>query len=153
MLYTVRFAHLKDKPNYKVGDIIKPKSAIGIMGNTGTSTAIHLHLDCVEGKQTERYTLGQIDEGRYKSSPRQLNYFIDSDLFRVKPFITSYYADPEYQALFKKIHHGYDVVPMNRHSTTANYIIYWNRSMNGTVVKVLDNDPGYGHCIYICFEA
>jgi len=153
MVYTVRFAHLKVKPNYKVGDKIKTGDFIGFMGNTGKSSGAHLHLDCVEGIQSSRYTQSQIEEGLYKPSPRQLNYFIDEDLFKIKPFITSYYADPEYQMVYRKVHFGYDVVPINRHSTTANYTIYWNRSMNGTVVKVLDSDPGYGNCIYICFEA
>lgn len=153
MFYTVRYAHLKDLSNYKVGDSIKPKQLIGIMGSTGQSSAAHLHIDCVEGKQSVRYTLGQIEEGVYKSSPRQLNYFIDDDLFKIQPVVTTYYADFSYQKQYKKIHHGYDVVPTNRHSTTANFNIYWNRSMKGTVTNLLNNDPGYGNCIYICFEA
>jgi len=78
---------------------------------------------------------------------------VDEELFRVKPIVTTYYADPEYYAARAKIHCGFDLVPEDRHATVEHFKIHWNRSMPGRVVKVMANDPGYGNCVMITFEA
>jgi len=149
--YTVRFAHLESTP-LKVGDIVKPDSIIGKIGNTGDSTATHLHIDCVKGLQTGRYSLLDIENNKPEPDPRQLNYFIDEKLFHIKPVITSFYCDPEYQAELRKVHFGYDLVPEDRHRTKTHYDIHWNRSINGRVVAINNDKTGYGLCVYVVFE-
>jgi hypothetical protein len=153
MIYTVRYAHLKEKPLLSLGQRIWPGDIIGEMGNTGSSTAAHLHIDCVEGLHKGRYSLQMMEDNLPLPSPRQLNYFIDGDLFKVQPEITTYYCDPEYQKHFKKVHPAYDVVPVDRHTTKAHYLIHWNRSMVGTVTAIYEDPTGYGICLYIAFEA
>ena len=154
MRYTVRFAHLAEAPLYKVGDTIIRGQSIGVMGNTGKSTGPHVHLDVVEGSHPYKYTLAEIENGNPPAArPRQALYFIDKELFGVEPVVTTHYADPDYFATFSKIHLGYDVVPEDRHSTKEHFIIHWPRSMPGKV-SWIDNDPaGYGHCIYVEFDA
>jgi len=152
MTYTVRFCHLIERPKLAVGEIVKPGDKIGTMGSSGQSTAIHLHIDCTEGKHSTAYTLAEMEQGHPAPSPRQLNHFIDADLFGIEPFITSYYADPEYQRALLKVHCGYDVVPVDRHKTTAHHVIRWNRSMPGIVTRVGLDPKGYGHHVYIAFE-
>lgn len=148
MKYTVRYAHL-ETTSLKAGDKIKTGEVVGIMGNTGQSTGAHLHIDCVFGRQSKKYTLADIERGDYESCPRQLNHFIDAELFGCKPIITTYYAEPEYMRTFKKLHLGYDVIP----SGSAHRVIKWNRSMSGSVSAILNDPAGYGNCVYITFEA
>ena len=152
MIYTARFAHLEKLPPYKVGRVILRGDKVGRMGNTGQSSAAHLHFDCVEGLQTGRYSLAMMEAGNPKPSARQANWFIDSELFGVEPFITTYYSDPAYQRLYGKDHPGYDIVPINRHDTVRNFDIHWNRSVPGRVVAIYDDLGGYGICVYIAFE-
>jgi murein DD-endopeptidase MepM/ murein hydrolase activator NlpD len=140
-------------PNFRAGDVIKRGDIIGRMGTSGQSTAIHLHIDCIDGAQIRPFKLDDITAGKYKSCKKQLDYFIDSELFGVKPFITTQYLDSAYELAFGKKHWGYDVVPIDRHDTTAHYNIHWNRSMVGRVANVVFDPTGYGHCIYIAFEA
>jgi len=153
MKYTVRFAHLDKAPSWKTGETIKSGDVIGKMGTSGQSTAAHLHTDCVHGFQDARYTLRDIEGGAPESAPRQMNLFIDDGLFKVPIVITTYYADPLYQAELNKLHLGYDVVPVNRKEPGASLLIYWNRSMVGKVLKVDDDPKGYGNCLYVGFEA
>ena len=42
----MRYYHL-DKIYVKVGDKIKKDSKLGVMGNTGTSSGVHLHIETV----------------------------------------------------------------------------------------------------------
>lgn len=153
MKYTVRFAHLEKVPAWKVGDTIKQSNIIGKMGTSGQSTAAHLHIDCVHGFNDTRYTLRDIEGGAPEPAPRQMNLFIDKDLFSETIVITTYYNDHSYMASLGKVHLGYDVVPMNRKEKDASLLIYWNRSMIGKVLKVDDDPKGYGHCLYVGFEA
>jgi hypothetical protein len=153
MKYTIRFAHLEHAPSLKAGDAVKAGDVLGEMGSSGQSTAAHLHIDCVQGYHTERYRLENIERDTPRTAnPRQMNYFIEDDLFRDKIVITTPYADPEYQRAYGKVHYGYDVVPEGRHNPGAPLLIYWNRSVPGTVLRV-DYDPaGYGNCLYVGFE-
>jgi len=145
--YTVRYAHLA-QALVKVGQALKEGDLIGIMGNTGQSYGAHLHIDCVRGRQTKKYTLSEIESGKYISEPKQLNYFIDEKLFGSKPVVTTPYCDYDYQRLFRKLHFGYDVIP-----SSADWHIRWNRSKIGIVSAILDDPAGYGNCVYITFEA
>jgi len=153
MKYTVRFAHLEKPPELKVGDRVKNGDIIGVMGTSGQSTATHLHIDCVRGSHNKKYQLYEMDDGDLIPAPKQLLYFIDRDLFGIDPFITTPYAELDYFKSRAKVHHGFDVVPVNRKTTRENYRIRWNRSMVGNVSLVVDDPSGYGHCIYITFEA
>lgn len=147
MKYTVRYAHLA-QAFVNVGQAIKEGDLIGLMGNTGQSYGAHLHIDCVRGRHTKKYTLAEIESGKYISEPKQLNYFIDEKLFGSKPKITTYYCEPDYMRDFHKLHFGYDVIP-----SSADWHIKWNRSKIGSVSAILNDPTGYGNCIYITFEA
>ncbi len=151
MKYTIRFAHLKEKPNLKVNQIITSGNPIGTMGSTGQSTANHVHIDCIEFFNPAVYHLSDINKGLLTSAPEQLNHFIDKDLFKTDILITTYYNDPEYMGVFKKLHPGYDVVPENRHKTNKNHVLNWNRSCNGIILAV-GFDKHYGNYINIGFE-
>jgi hypothetical protein len=153
MIYTIRYAHLKEKPNLQLGQRIYPREIIGTMGNSGSSMGAHLHIDCVEGLHKGRYSLQMMEEGTPLPAPRQLNYFIDSELFGIRPEITTFYCDFEYQRIYKKIHPAYDLVPIDRHTTNEHHKIKWNRSMIGNVVAIYSDLTGYGNCLYISFEA
>jgi len=149
--YTVRFAHLSERPPLEVGHTVTRGQIIGTMGNTGASTAAHLHIDCVNGEQSGRYSLAMMEAGDPNPAPRQLNYFIDGELFGILPEITTFYCDPEYQRILKKIHPAYDIVPMDRHLTSAHYGIHWNRSIPGRVTAIYDATGGDGICMSIYF--
>jgi hypothetical protein len=153
MIYTVRYAHLAERPLFPVGKIIRRGDVVGTMGSTGKSTGAHLHIDCVEGMHTSRYTLADIEKGKPLPAARQLNLFIDKELFDIKPEITTYYCDYRYQIAFGKIHPAYDLVPIDRNVTKQHHNIRWNRSMPGRVTHILDDPAGYGHCLYIAFDA
>lgn len=150
--YTVRFAHLAETA-LKVGDRLLYSMRVGIMGNSGSEkTGIHLHIDCTEGENTFRYGLADIMRGRPRPNKKQLDYFIDVDLFHFRPIVTTGYLDEEYKKLFGKEHPAYDVVPEDRHQTRDHFAIYWNRTRAGTVIRLDTADPGYGLCVYVCFE-
>jgi len=152
MKYTVRFAHLKDAPTLRGGDLIGRGTVVGVMGNTGASAGAHLHLDVVEGIQVGRYSLNDIANDRPKASPKQSVLFVDDELFGVEPLVTTSYADPSYYRERAKLHLAFDLVPIDRHESAAHHEIHWNRSVQGVVMKVLKDDPGYGNCIYVTFE-
>ena len=152
MKYTVRFAHL-ETIFVQPGQIVSRGQVIGKMGSTGQSTAAHLHIDCVEGEHKERYNLSMMGKGKPKPDKKQLDFFIDSELFETDIEITTGYLDPDYEILFSKPHAGYDVVPKDRKETDIHYKIHWNRSASGEVIKIMKNDPGYGKCVYVVFNA
>ena len=148
MNYTVRFCHLEFKPNWEPGQIIFRGEKIGKMGNTGKSSAAHLHVDCVRGSYEYVWSLSDMEDLVVIPAPKQLNLFIDNELFDHEILITSYYNDPNYLKLYGKTHLAYDVVPLNRRDTDDNYWIHWNRSMNGKVLSC-GWDDGYGYYINI----
>jgi hypothetical protein len=153
MTYTVRFAHLEQAPALQVGQKILRGQLLGIMGSSGQSTAPHLHLDCVEGERTDAYTLVDIEAGDPKPAPvRQALFFMDAELFNIKPVITTHYGDVDYFMTRAKVHLGFDAVPMDRHASREHFRIRWPRSMPGRVVKILDDPAGYGHCLYVSFD-
>jgi len=152
MIYTSRFAHLAET-TLRPGQIIHRGDIIGVMGNTGSGSGAHLHIDVVEGEQAGRYNLADVANGNPKPSAKQAVLFVDDELFRVAPIVTTGYADPGYYHERAKIHCAFDLVPEDRHQTTEHFRIHWNRSMPGKVVKIMENDPGYGNCVMIAFEA
>lgn len=160
MKYTIRFAHMATLPKYKKGDKINSGDVIGTMGSTGQSTANHVHTDCVEGEQCEQYKLVDLSNGNKTPSKKQLDYFIDKDLFGVNPLITTQYDDPEYRTKYGKWHKGYDVVPIDREhwesgkliGTKDHYGIHNNRSFALTVSLVGYDQNGYGNFIQLTFD-
>lgn len=148
MTYTVRFAHLAEAPHLKPGDVLRHGDKVGLMGSTGQSTGAHLHIDCAEGPHKERYSLGDMESNRVMPCPRQLNYFIDAELFGGPIKITTPYCDAEYQRERDKVHHGYDVIPSRGGIGSP---IFWNRTAEGVVLAVLD-DPSYGHMVQVGFS-
>ena len=156
MKYTVRYAHLKNLPNFKEGDLIHKNMFIGRMGSSGQSIKNHLHIDVVEGyikKLIYLEEIGYEPEKFYVPNIRQLNYFIDQKLFKIDPVITTFFYEPEYKILFKKDHPAYDVVPIDRHRSKKHYDIFGNRSKLGFVLKVDYDEKGYGNYILIGYEA
>jgi hypothetical protein len=149
MTYTVRFAHLQKKPHLAIGDRILRGDYLATCGNTGASMGRHLHIDCVEGLRPSVWTLANSEHGVVKSSPRQLNYFIDKELFGGNDFVvTTPYGDYAYQNELKKVHLAYDLIPVDGIS----WELYWNRSAQGTVIYN-EHHVNYGNCLMISFEA
>ena len=151
MKYTVRYAHLKDYPAQLKGQIMTEGDYIGTMGNTGSSSAAHLHIDCIYKYHFVMWRLFEMENGLVTSSPTQLVWFIDDKLFKTKIHITSYYFDPDYRNATGKNHPAFDVVPQNRHYTEDNFDIFWNRSYKGRVLAS-GFDLGYGNYILVGFE-
>jgi len=153
--FTVRFAHLEEPPIAMVNDVIFKGDKVGTMGSTGKSTANHLHIDLIEGLITHIVRLKEIgyeDEFSYRPNIKQLNFFIDKELFGIDPVVTTPFYDPDYERLFDIHHPGYDIVPEDRETTDKHFSIYWNRSKSGIILaKGFDN--GYGNYILIGFES
>lgn len=157
MIYTVRYAHLQNQPDLSIGSIVKHGDVIGVMGNTGQSVGAHLHIDLIEGAHPLLYRLSDIgysivDSKKYSANLRELNYFIDKDLFQFPYEITTYFGDPRYNEKFNKDHPAYDVVPTDRHTSDNHKTIYWNRSFTGYVINKGFDKNGYGNYIQIKFN-
>ena len=147
MTCTTRYAHLSARPKLTVGDTLSQGQVIGKMGNSGQSFGAHLHLDCVKGRRVDGYTLADIERGDPEPWPRQLNWFIDEDLFQAPFKVTTPYADYDYQAKYKKLHCAYDVIPLS-----GDWSIYWSRTSPGTVVRIAYMPESYGWVVYITHE-
>jgi murein DD-endopeptidase MepM/ murein hydrolase activator NlpD len=152
MKYTIRFAHMADIPNVKVGDTVTPGMLIGVMGTSGQSTAPHLHTDCIEGAVSGPYKLADIGT-KYRPAKEQLDFFIDNGLFGVFPVITTGFMDKEYRRVYGKDHPAYDVVPIDRFKTKEHFGIHWNPSFNGVASLIVYQPESYGHCLYVTFGA
>lgn len=157
MRYTAKFAHLKNLPALKEGQIIKRGEKIGHMGSTGRSSAIHLHLDLRKELHDKIWRLSDIEIDN--DHAEQTNHFIDHELFGVEPHITTFYCDPTYNDgrgnwIF---HPAYDLVPIDRHKTDKHFDVFWNRSMPGQILKIGrdfdDLSKGYGYYILIGYDA
>jgi hypothetical protein len=126
------------------------------MGSTGDSKFNHLHIDVIESLIDRIIRLEEIGyekEQSYKPNIEQLNYFIDDELFGIKPIITTYFYDPQYKKDRGKNHGAYDLVPEDRHRTEDHFSIYWNRSKTGVILKTGFDKIGYGNYILIGYEA
>lgn len=157
--YTVRYAHL-DRILVSEGDMVNPtlpwKAAtpIGVMGNTGLSTAAHLHIDVVKYWQFELWKLLDMYNGNKTPSKQELDFFVspnDDTLFKVNPIITTQYDEQEYANTYGVRHLGYDAVPENRKYTTKNFTVYWNRSFAGRVLKT-GYDNAYGNYVLVGYD-
>ena len=122
---------------------------------TLTSVNTHVHMDVVIGYQHKNWTLYDMEMEVIKADLRQLNYFIDDELFKIKPVITTPIADYAYQRDERKLHLAYDVVPADRHVTDEHYDFYWNRTKKGKVLAVVNDERerGYGNYVLIGYEA
>jgi hypothetical protein len=153
MILTARYAHLDGLPRWKVGETIHENTIIGRMGNSGQSTAAHLHFDVTRGENAGMYSLHDIESDKPAAAPiKQILYFLDDDLFIVPLVVTTAYAELDYYLQTRKVHHGFDLVPIDRRVTKDHYDIHWNRSMKGRVIRVANDPYGYGYHINIMFE-
>ncbi len=157
MIYTARYAHLKEKPNYKPDQIIEPFCKIGRMGNSGQSSATHLHFDLIQRVSPNRvYRLRELHHfiNDLPALMQQHAYFLDDGMFKTELFIPTYFGDPDYYNADDdyKFHPGYDLVPDDRHDTTEHFDIFWNRTFPGLVTNVGYDDIGYGNYITIQYE-
>ncbi len=159
MKYTVMYAHLKSI-NVKTGDLVNAKvpwknaTLIGIMGDTGLSTAAHLHLSVIEGLRFELWKLIQMYNGDLTPSKEELDFFMsenDPTLFGVAPYITVEWDDQWYIDNRNKRHLAKDGVPINRKVTDLNFTIYWNRTFGGRVLKT-GYDSAYGNYVLIGYD-
>ena len=152
--YTVRYAHLEELPSLSVGDVVHRRAIVGRMGTSGQSKNNHLHIDVIQGLINKIVRLSEIGYEKtdtYRPNIKQLNYFIDKELFNKDIVITTPYYDPEYKRVMGKDHPAYDVVPEDRHKSTEHFNIHWNRSMPGVVLGK-GSDSGYGYYILIGYE-
>ena len=157
MRYTRKFAHFENLPDLKIDQIIKRGDKIGRMGNTGKSSANHLHTDLRKGFHGKIWRLSEIeiDRDHAEKSMTFLNHY----LFGIKPHITSYYCDPTY--IDKNgnwiFHPGFDVVPIDRHKTKDHFDVFWSEGFPGQVLFVgkdfKDLSIGYGYTVLIGFDA
>ncbi len=61
MIHTARYAHLKNSPDLSVGSTVRPGQIIATMGNSGQSTAPHVHFDLIQTAALDKiYRLYQI---------------------------------------------------------------------------------------------
>lgn len=144
MYYTVRYAHLKNKPLLSIGDKVSYGDPIAVIGNTGKSYGIHLHIDLCEGNINY---IWQQKDAFIKIIPnyKELNYFIDGDLFKSNYKISTYICEFEYMNKYGILHHGYDLYPLKGN------LVYWNRNFQGTVIYN-NFDKGYGNTVMICYK-
>ncbi len=158
MIYTARYAHLKELPKWKVGDTIKPmQKGIATMGNTGQSTAAHVHFDIIRGIAPKHvYRLYEVADkiDNTEQLLRQYIYFLDNSFFGIEPEIMTYFGDPDY---FNsegnwKFHPAYDLVPTDRKKTNKHFPINWNRTRSGTVSGVGFDETGYGYYLTVQYE-
>lgn len=155
MKYTVRFAHMAELSPLKVGDSVKFGDFIGIMGTSGQSKFNHLHIDLVEGFVRKIIRLNEIGIlKKYKPCKKQLDYFKDKDLFKFKLVVTTSYLNENYEKLYGKKHHAYDLVPEDRFRSKKHFKMFFNRKkVKNTEVLYSGFDKiGYGFCVLIGFE-
>lgn len=159
MKYTVMYSHLK-RIDVDEGQSVNPKvpweaaTIIGEMGNTGLSTAAHLHIAVVKGLQFVLWRLIDMYNGNKEPVKSQLDLFIsenDSTLFGVNPYITVEWDDQWYIDNRGKRHLAKDCVPINRKETDANFNIFWNRKFAGRVLKT-GYDYAYGNYVLIGYD-
>lgn len=134
---TVKFMHLNKSLKYE-GDIIQFGELVGEYGDSGFSTAPHLHIGCIKGYH-DNFTLLEIENGKFQNDYDKLKDFINNDLFKAPYKITTEFLEEGYktkygQGLYE--HHGLDVVNLDRLKTN----FYWNQYVPGKVVKRGVND-------------
>jgi murein DD-endopeptidase MepM/ murein hydrolase activator NlpD len=146
--YTVGFSHLEKQSPLEVGSIVTPDQFLGVMGDTGASQGVHLHIDVAEGLIESRWHVRDCEARRVIICPEQIDYFIaigeDEGLFHCKPVVTHCFMSRAYELRQIKKHYGVDVVPEKIDFKN----IFWNRTKKGIV---LENgfDNGYGWYILI----
>ena len=147
MKITLRIAHQAKRPDYCLGKTFKKGDQIGQMGETGISTAAHVHIDNCRGIIKRVWKLKDAETGRVSSDPKELNRFIIPELFGGSIRVTTPYADYAYQLYRGKLHLAYDV------STDEPWPwkIYWPIEEEGCCEAVLFDDA-YGWVSLISYE-
>lgn len=155
MVYQARYAHLESIPDLKKGQKIRRNMKIGRMGDSGKSYAPHLHFDLIQDIVSKNvYRLSEIPGLIYNlpALMAQYHYFIDLEMFKYKPVITSSFGDPDYlnHGVYE-FHPAFDIVPEDRHTSSDHFDIFWNRTPVGEVTAI-GQDAGYGNFVCIYFE-
>lgn len=162
--YTAKYAHLESLPALKVGQIIKRGDKIGRMGNTGSSTANHLHRGLIKGFHSKIWRLSEIeiDKEHAEQSVKFLNHY----LFGIEPYVTSHYCDYRYNDRKGNwiFHPCFDVVPIDRHKKDKksgellkdHFDIFWSEEQPGQILFVgqdfKDITKGYGYTVLIGYD-
>jgi len=153
MKRTARHAHLAEKPDFRIGQIVTRGQKIGIVGNSGApfpggSYELHLHTDIILGSVNHIVRSRDIEQRLFYPDPRELiEYAVDNELYGGKDFqITQYFLDPFYEKKLGYPHYGLDSIPLFEGTPW----IYWNRSKIG-IVSYVGFDPGYGWVILIVY--
>ena len=61
--FKVRYFHMKDMPKLKAGDSVKRGSTVGLMGNTGIGSGVHLHAELRRyNPKTKKFELHDFDK-------------------------------------------------------------------------------------------
>ena len=157
-MYLIRYGHLS-KILVSVGDVcqadimwdgkLSPATEIGIQGNTGLSTASHLHIDVVKvpydpNFRYKKYTQQNIFDGNPPADKEELYYFADDTLFKAPTRITTHFLSQIYLQQFNRVHPAVDIV------SDGAKTIYWNRSTRGRVVHT-GYDNAYGNNAVIAY--
>ena len=120
-----------------------PASIIGIIGDTGKSTGIHLHICVIKGKRDNLWILLDMTKDVIPDR-EELNWFTDDTLFDYPIVVTGDWLS--YLNHFAK-----DVVPADRKTSTAHYEIKWNRSFSGRVLKTGYNEF-HGNYVLVWYD-
>lgn len=133
---TVLFGHLETF-EVKVGDVVKQGDKIGLMGNTGHSNGVHLHMTVADTEQNDIWWLA--DSPSVKCSKASTDAYLaggrafkDSKGWQDKEYTTGW--------LGYENHYAYDLVSAN---AEIPYVV-WSPKEFGKVVCVRDD----GNCRY-----
>lgn len=148
--YTNMYAHLK-AVECKEGDLLHQDDIIGVMGNTGKSTAAHVHMSSIHGHRKRLWQLKDMfPGGPCEPSEKQVELSAEG-LFKPHDIrITTLYNDPQYPLDWNgKRHYALDVVPVWLDGCYGMPFVRWSRSWIGKVVKVGWHPEGYGNYVLI----
>lgn len=135
MFRSYRILHM-DSIAVTQGQVVRFGDYIGDCGNTGVSTGLHAHVDCVKGHHTNQ-TLSSMDAGHHQADEMGLYRLVTNDFFKQPYRVTS---------IFEKGHKGLDVVPILPKMSVK---IYWSLAVGGRVVIVRHGSPTAGHFVII----
>lgn len=143
---TIRLAHLTaNSIKVNIGDYVKKGTHIGTMGKTGLVVGTypdHVHIDAANGYITKVWLSHE-----KKGLPICRNYI---NVFEDEPKVTNDFGDTSAPYSYDVPHHGIDVIPKCKGAEYCSWAVY--SPVNGKIIQILKDDPGYGWCVYIYVE-